>query len=79
MLQLQCDEAGCLGAAMLAGLATGVYTSEEDAVQKAVHVIERVEPNVEIAQRYTEPLKVYQSIYPTLESVHAKRFAVHNG
>ena len=69
MLQLQCDEAGCLGAAMLAGLASGVYASEEDAVKQAVHVITRVEPDPELAAHYESFYQAYSSIYPSLEAL----------
>lgn len=69
MRQLGCDEAGCLGAAMLAGLATGVYKDEEDAVRQAVHVADSVEPDAALSRVYERNYLVYKEIYPCLEPV----------
>lgn len=69
MLQLECDEAGCLGAAMLAGIATNVYASEEDAVRRAVHIVDRIAPNNALAAAYDASYRLYHEIYPALEPI----------
>ena len=69
MHRMQCDEAGCLGAAMLAGISTGIYSSEEDAVKQAVHTIEEIEPNPILEEQYKTCYEVYKNIYPSLEKV----------
>ncbi len=69
MHRLQCDEAGCLGAAMLAGIATGIYKSEADAVKQAVHVVDKVEPDPVLAEQYEAGYRLYENIYPSLEKI----------
>lgn len=69
MHRMQCDEAGCLGAAMLAGMATGVYHNAEDAVNQAVHVIDKVEPNPLLTRKYAASYNLYKNIYPSLEKI----------
>ena len=73
--QLECNEAGCLGAAMLAGIATGVYRDEEDAVRSAVRIRDRVTPDAELAELYREVYGTYREIYPALEPVRARKGA----
>ena len=71
MKRLECDEAGCLGAAMLAGMAAGIYRDEEDAVRNAVHIREQVTPDPVLAETYGEVYRTYREIYPALEPVRA--------
>lgn len=63
------DEAGARGAAMLAGIGTGVYPNMADAVTACVRVLRRQEPNTVQArffeQRYTE----YQRLVAALDQV----------
>ena len=61
----------CLGAAMLAGMAAGIYRDEEDAVRNAVHIREQVTPDPVLAETYGEVYRTYREIYPALEPVRA--------
>jgi len=62
-------EAGTLGAAMLAGVATGVYRSLGEAVGALVKVDRVFEPNAARHARYREPFEKYRRIYPALKDL----------
>ncbi len=66
---MQCDEAVCQGAAILAGVATGTYTRIADAVDRVVHEKEVVEPDVGLAAAYTGQLKQYLRLCATLKLI----------
>lgn len=59
-------EAGTLGAAMLAGVATGVFHTVQDAVTCFVKPEKRFEPHPEHHALYQEKHERYQQLYPTL-------------
>jgi xylulokinase len=67
----QLDEETATGAALLGGMAAGLYASADEA-QAALHV-ERtyVEPDPEQAERYERIFRdVYQKIYPSVRDLH---------
>lgn len=70
--KLACEEAGCLGAAMLAGVATGAYKDEQDAVKKAVRSNEPIMADPEMRKAYEQTYQVYKEIYPSLEKVRSQ-------
>src|ERR1700683_603359 len=49
---MECDEAVCQGAAILAGVAAGVYSQIDDAVERTVREKEVIEPNASLAAAY---------------------------
>ncbi len=57
------------GAAMLAMVAAGEYSSVEEAVEKIVKTKERVAPNKEKVALYDKKYKVFKSLYPSLKEV----------
>jgi xylulokinase len=59
-------EAACLGAALLAGVAAGVYPDLATAVDQTVRLGRRVEPRPESTSAYGERYQLYQQVYPTL-------------
>ena len=59
------EEAGCLGAAILAGVAT-VIQSVEDAVAKVVAIDDRIEPDPNNARVYDKAFDRYISLYNSL-------------
>lgn len=67
--QLETDEAPALGVAMLAGVATGVFSSLEDAISKTVRIKSVVRPDKEVAKLYEDPKHKYQLLYRALEPV----------
>jgi xylulokinase len=62
----QVTEAACLGAALLAGVAAGVYSNFESAVSQTVHFDRRIEPQAESAAAYNARYQFYRQVYPTL-------------
>jgi xylulokinase len=60
---LDVSEAGCLGVAMLAGTAIGVWPSIEDAVSQLVRVRRSFEPNPERQALYAKGFEVYRGLY----------------
>ena len=55
------------GAAILAMVAAGEYSSVEEAVAKIVKTKERIAPNAKKAALYEEKYKVFKSLYPSLK------------
>jgi len=69
---LRCRESACLGAALLAGTATGVYSSLDEAVQQTVAQDREFVPEPARAARYRERFATYEQLYPALRSVNSK-------
>ena len=65
----QVTEAACLGAALLGGVAAGVYGSFDEAVQTAVRIRERVEPQTEESAAYAPRFELYRQMYPLLKEL----------
>ncbi|MBN2329452.1 MAG: hypothetical protein JXR73_20090 [Candidatus Omnitrophica bacterium] len=63
------SEAGCLGCAILAGSATGVYSSIREAAQSLASIERTYEPNQEYHRLYTERFECYKEIYPRLSDL----------
>ena len=61
-----------LGSAMLAGVASGIFTSFEDSVQKCVRVTDSVKPNPEVTKIYEKGFLLYREIIKALDPVYAK-------
>jgi xylulokinase len=66
------SEAPCLGCALLAGIATGVYGSPAEAVARAVRVNRTYEPKPKLQAQYAEKAAVYAEVYPTLKGLNRK-------
>jgi len=63
------SEAGCLGMAMLAGTAVGVYADLEEAVKTTVRITRSFSPTPKHAALYKENLAVYRDLYPTIKDL----------
>lgn len=61
------NQAGCLGAAMYAGVGTGVYDSCEEAAERAVKVSDRYEPDTAKASEYNDSFDRFVESYEALE------------
>ena len=61
------EEGSAFGAALLGGVAGGVFTDVHDAVARCVRVRDVVEPNPASAETYAELYPRYRSLYPTLK------------
>lgn len=66
---MRCEEAVCLGAAMLAGVATRTYSTFAQAVAALVREEAVVEPDPALAAAYDFQLRQYRSLYPALALV----------
>jgi len=66
---LQSMDAVCQGAAMLAGMAAGIYRDADDAVRQTVRTGEVVEPDPALATAYERQFRQYKAIFPALEGV----------
>ena len=60
------EEAATLGAAILAGKATGLYSSVPEAVAQMVQIKARFEPNLENLSIYNRAFKTYVDLYNAL-------------
>lgn len=63
------EEGPALGGAMLAAVADGTFASVEDAAAKIVHIVETVEPEPELAERYQSRYEKFVKIYPTVREL----------
>ena len=66
---LETEEGPSLGGAMLAAVACGEYASVEEAASKIVHVIDTVEPTVELTEKYEQCYTQFTKIYPALKEI----------
>jgi xylulokinase len=68
---LKTSEAVCQGAAILAGIAAGIYKDAEDAVQKVVRTDMLYKPNMDSKEQYKGQMEKYKLLYPSLKSIRA--------
>lgn len=64
---LAAEEGPAYGAALLAGVGSGMFADIADAVAKGVHVTGATEPDAARAARYAELYAVYRELYPALK------------
>lgn len=66
------DEAGALGAAVCAGIGTGVYRSLEDARERTVRLLRTHEPDPGSRDRLAEAYQTYTALAETLEPLWSR-------
>ena len=66
---MQCQEAVCLGTAILAGVAAGVYPSVPAGVEQVVREGAVIEPDFQLAAAYSEYVKQYPLLYRAITSI----------
>jgi xylulokinase len=66
---LRNPDAVCLGAAILAGIAAGVYRDARDGVAKVVRIAETHPPDAALARSYETQAARYRMLYPALAPV----------
>jgi xylulokinase len=69
VVTLAFDEQACLGAAILAGTAVGLYSSPDEAAQELVTVADRYEPDPDIRPTYDLGYELYVQLYEKLEEL----------
>jgi xylulokinase len=69
----QVEEATPLGAAILAGIAAGVFKDEQDAYEKVCHPGRVYRPDPAMTRVYAQGFEVYRQLYPALSGIHRQR------
>ena len=67
---IESEEGPGLGGAMLAAVACGEYASVEEAAAKIVKVIDSVEPDAALAEKYDKKYAKFKQIYPTVKDLY---------
>lgn len=65
-------ELGCLGAAIVAGIASGVYPDYSFAIEQAVHITDTVLPRREYKEIYRQKYETYSAVAHSLNQVWEK-------
>jgi xylulokinase len=68
---LEAEEGAAYGAAILAGVGAGVWTSVDAACQEIVKVARRVDPQPAAVERMNTSYAAYRRMYPAIASVLA--------
>lgn len=77
---LRCQEAVCLGGAILAAVPLGIHRDIGEAVSHMVREKEAIEPDSRMAAEYFEQMEKYRALVPALESVRkAGASILHRG
>src|SRR5450755_885919 len=63
------SEGPAFGAALLAGVASGVYASVQQACDATVRIVDRTEPQLETASIYAHMYGQYRALYPALKPI----------
>ena len=69
---IESEEGPALGGAMLAAVADGAFESVEDAAEKLVHVVETIEPDPELVEKYEARYQQFKEIYPACKALYPK-------
>jgi xylulokinase len=66
------SEGPAFGAALLAGVAAGIFPSIPQACEATVRLIERTEPRSETRRKYAQVYETYRALYPALKPILSK-------
>ena len=66
---IESEEGPGYGGAILAAVGCGEYASVEDAAGKLVKVIETVEPDAQLVEKYEERYRKFRKIYPAMKEL----------
>ena len=69
VVSLAVSECGCLGAAMLAGVGIGEYSSIDEAVKILVSEVGVFEPDPDRHREYEEKFATYSELYPAIKEL----------
>ena len=64
------QDTACLGAAILAGSAVGIFSSVENAVGSMIKIRKTYEPNTEVEDLYNRQYKKFRLLYKSLEELY---------
>lgn len=74
LITVDCDESACLGAAILAGKAIGLFPDIEAACEKMINEKERFEPDSKNKKIYDLGYENYKKLFKDLESMFEKAY-----
>jgi xylulokinase len=66
---IESEEGPGYGAAILAAVGCGEYSSVEEAANKIVKVVDTVEPEAELVEKYEERYQKFRQIYPSVKGL----------
>lgn len=66
---IEAEEGPGMGGAMLAAVACNAFASVEDAAAKIVHVVQTIEPEPELVEKYEDRYRKFVQIYPTVKNL----------
>lgn len=67
VLTIDKQEGPALGAAILAGVGTGVYSNIDEACQKMIHSNTIQEADKQSSEKYNKAYQIYKALYPSLK------------
>ncbi len=70
---VECDETGALGSAIAAGIGTGVYSSYEEAFEKAVKIKRKLEPDESKKEVYEKRYREWTFINELMKTYWSKK------
>jgi xylulokinase len=70
------EEGAAYGAALLGGVASGVFADADEAVASCVRVTEQIEPNSEWVPRYADGYARFRELYPALREFQSRTTGV---
>jgi xylulokinase len=76
---VEAEEGAAYGAALLAGVAYGLWNSVEEACECAVHVATRVQPHPAAMDVMRRQYEIYRTLYPALKPVFANLTSNRSG
>lgn len=78
LVTMKCEEAACLGAAILAGKAIGIFNSIEDACNQMAKVSKRYVPNDENLEVYSKNYKNFKKLFKDLLDLFEESYDDNN-
>lgn len=67
---IESEEGPALGGAMLAAVGCGEYPDVETIAEKIVKVVDTIEPDPELVEKYEQRYQEFKRIYPTVKSLY---------
>ena len=67
---IESEEGPALGAAILAAVGCGEYANVEEAVNKSINVVETIEPEYELVEKYDKGYEKFRRIYPCVKELY---------
>lgn len=69
---IESEEGPALGGAMLAAVACGEFAGVEDAAAKIVKIVDTVEPEAGLVEKYEARYQQFKEIYPACKELFRK-------